>query len=892
MGKSSPQPPQMPDPYQTANAQAGANREAIRESALVNRYDQQTPWGSVTWEYDNQGAGTPGGGPPWVPGGNPNTGGGQLPDLGGGRDPLNPWDSISDQPAMGGGGQMSYVPGKNGELSAPTVMPQTSQDGEGTLAPVNYNDPLYNMRQVVRLSDQGQRIFDGQQGITESLTNQAASLTDQLPTERLNFDGLSELSSGINPHSLPGIEAQRLQTSLDGPGGSSAPGLPRTSGDQAEWMPGTPEIPDESGGVEYQPGFDPNAMQHSIQSRSSQIQAQTPNARFAQRAGGPNRNDLRYGVSPRALQTDLATEGLQRSVPSRAGQVSARAGAADAAGSVGTPNAGDLSYGVSPQSLQTDLATEGLQRSLSSDGLNDLNRDYAGQRSDVERAVFDRANSLTSPQMEADRNDLMRSLADRGIPVNSERAAFELDRLDRMQGEQRDRMAMAAVQAGGAEQSRLFGIDSTARGQQFNERATQGNFANQAAGQSFGQNLAAGQFGNAARRDVFGMGQQNAALNNQAQNQFFGQNLAANNQANQAAQQNFGNDLALDQYRNATQAQAQGMDIDAGQFANQAAGQAFGQNMAAGQFGNEARQAMFGMDQQNAGLNNQAQGQYFDQNLAATDQSNRATQQDFGNAMAQGQFRNQALSQAQDMDLQAGQFANQAQGQFFGQDMARSQQGFDQNLARAGFENQARTAQAGLDASLRSAGLNEALINAQLADRARTQGINERMTLRQNPLNELSAFIQGSPALQAPSPAQSPAFQMQAPDISGAIMNNYAMQQNAYTQQMQNRSANMGGLMNMGGAIGSAFLMSSREYKTDDAPASSFLERVKTLPVRAWRYKPAIEPDQPTHIGPYAEDWAARFGGSGREIPVVDAVGVLLKCTQELTERVEMLEAA
>lgn len=53
MGK--PRGPKPPDPIQTANAQAQANTEAVRESAKVNAIDQITPFGSVTFTRDENG---------------------------------------------------------------------------------------------------------------------------------------------------------------------------------------------------------------------------------------------------------------------------------------------------------------------------------------------------------------------------------------------------------------------------------------------------------------------------------------------------------------------------------------------------------------------------------------------------------------------------------------------------------------------------------------------------------------------------------------------------------------------------------------------------------------------------------------------------------------------
>ena len=54
MGKSSPSAPAAPDPAAVAAAQASANTDAARASAAMNRVDQYTPFGSLT--YTNVGA--------------------------------------------------------------------------------------------------------------------------------------------------------------------------------------------------------------------------------------------------------------------------------------------------------------------------------------------------------------------------------------------------------------------------------------------------------------------------------------------------------------------------------------------------------------------------------------------------------------------------------------------------------------------------------------------------------------------------------------------------------------------------------------------------------------------------------------------------------------------
>jgi len=49
MGKSSPSTPTPPDPVKTAQAQSVANKEAVRESALMNQINQVTPYGGVKY---------------------------------------------------------------------------------------------------------------------------------------------------------------------------------------------------------------------------------------------------------------------------------------------------------------------------------------------------------------------------------------------------------------------------------------------------------------------------------------------------------------------------------------------------------------------------------------------------------------------------------------------------------------------------------------------------------------------------------------------------------------------------------------------------------------------------------------------------------------------------
>lgn len=71
------------------------------------------------------------------------------------------------------------------------------------------------------------------------------------------------------------------------------------------------------------------------------------------------------------------------------------------------------------------------------------------------------------------------------------------------------------------------------------------------------------------------------------------------------------------------------------------------------------------------------------------------------------------------------------------------------------------------------------------------------LTVRAQPFNEMSAFLQGSPALSTPGFQPSPTYQQAAPNISGLINDNYNQKLSAYNQQ---QSGMMNGLFGLGSA--------------------------------------------------------------------------------------------
>lgn len=122
----------------------------------------------------------------------------------------------------------------------------------------------------------------------------------------------------------------------------------------------------------------------------------------------------------------------------------------------------------------------------------------------------------------------------------------------------------------------------------------------------------------------------------------------------------------------------------------------------------------------------------------------------------------------------------------------------------------------------------------------------------------------------------------------------YQGQLSAWATQQQagasNTGAMMGGLGSMAG-MGMS-MMSSEEVKENKTPVRGALKAINNLRVEQWDYKDGAG-DGGRHIGAYAEDFQRETGrGDGKSIPIVDAIGVNMKATQELSEQVEQVAAA
>lgn len=120
------------------------------------------------------------------------------------------------------------------------------------------------------------------------------------------------------------------------------------------------------------------------------------------------------------------------------------------------------------------------------------------------------------------------------------------------------------------------------------------------------------------------------------------------------------------------------------------------------------------------------------------------------------------------------------------------------------------------------------------------------------------------------------------------LLGQHQAEMNAFNAQQ----AMMGGIGQGVGMLAGAVFRSSKDSKTGKKKAMGVLDAVKSMPVEEWEYKQGMgDGGGRKHVGPYAEDFQRATGlGNGREISVIDAVGVNMGATKELAGQVERLE--
>ncbi|MFC3231266.1 tail fiber domain-containing protein [Marinibaculum pumilum] len=566
MGKSAPSMPAPPDPNVTAAAQSQANIDAARATAELNRTNQVTPYGNVTWSqaYSPQDQA-------------------QLDQYD--QDYARWQQDLSAWQADPGTVQSRRQVGID-EYGLPRFDAATASNPR-PVAPDRPQVYPSQWTQTVSLTPQGQANLDLQNG----LTNAALSF-GQEQLARVAGTAAQPFGFGDAPPQVTGVPPTIAAAAATGagaqPGARYQPGsamaglealgreLQASGGDartaQARYLGGlAPQglaeilasgtgrgmllgnIGDSlqqrygagSGtavqrlqqlGAELQasPGADVHAAQRALLANMSGGDiADLLRAPEAGGGYGPGfRQELANRLAELAMVPDRPDQGagaIQRSLPT--GGLPPLPTIAPMLPPYQQPPAGPITQGQSGSQVQPQAAADPYQTAL--------------QRQRVEDALYQRATARLDPYWQTQQQALESRLAAQGIPVGSEAHDAEWDRFDRARTDAYGQARDQALLAGGDEQSRLFGLGLAGRQQGFNELLAGGQFANAAQAQAYGQaSNTRGQLFNeqmAGRQQAFTEGMttaqqayyqalQNAQLQNAARQQAIQEQLLARNQ--------------------------------------------------------------------------------------------------------------------------------------------------------------------------------------------------------------------------------------------------------------------------------------------------------------------------------------------------------------------------
>ena len=426
-------------------------------------------------------------------------------------------------------------------------------------------------------------------------------------------------------------------------------------------------------------------------------------------------------------------------------------------------------FGIDPQAVQNQM-----QGNLQGANVQGVQGQLEG---DLQGVTVNQAQGINTGGLQNVRDDF-------GLQGNElERATFERGRsllepqFGRAMRDAEVRLSERGLPLGSEAGSEILGGVQTNQNRALNELA----LASVAAGRGeqarlFGQDMAlrGQQFGERATGTQLGnqaIGQ-NFSQDTGLRGQQFGEQQARASLFNQAGQQRFGQETAL-------RGQQFGEDQARASLFNQAGQQAFGQNTA-------ARQQLVNERMNQAALSNQANQQRFAQQTGLRGQQ-------FGERQAEAAFANQARGQAFTQGAAGAEFANNAQAQRF----AQSQQ------ANA------------LNNQLQQQAYQQAAGNAQLQNTARQNALQEQIYDRNMPLNDLAALMGQSGGIQLPQFAQSPNVAVQSGDLVGASLAANQQAIDVAKARQQASSGFMGGLMELGGALGGAAIMSDIKSKTN-----------------------------------------------------------------------------
>lgn len=172
-------------------------------------------------------------------------------------------------------------------------------------------------------------------------------------------------------------------------------------------------------------------------------------------------------------------------------------------------------------------------------------------------------------------------------------------------------------------------------------------------------------------------------------------------------------------------------------------------------------------------------------------------------------------------------------------------------------------------------------------------GVNAGQAAMNTTLGANSAFQQNGQNMNAGFSGAMQGYAGQASTLNSL----YGNQLQAWSTQKQADAQATGGMFGgigslLGTGIGAYAALSSKKAKENKRPVKGALNAVEKMPVEKWKYKDGMA-DGGEHVGPYAEDFKKATGlGDGKSINLVDAIGINMKATQELSAKVDKLVSA
>jgi hypothetical protein len=189
--------------------------------------------------------------------------------------------------------------------------------------------------------------------------------------------------------------------------------------------------------------------------------------------------------------------------------------------------------------VQTDVTRGPIQGSLDYSGLTPLpgQADLTADASRVSNSLYSQAASRLDPQWQQADSNVNSKLAAQGISQGSDAYNRAQQNEYLAKNDAYTSAQNAAIQAGGAEQSRIFGLGLQNQQQQQNLIDTAGTFANTAQNQGFTQASSIADLFNQANQQQFAQNTSAAAFQNTNQGTQFQQGGANAALANQARQE-------------------------------------------------------------------------------------------------------------------------------------------------------------------------------------------------------------------------------------------------------------------------------------------------------------------------------------------------------------------